>query len=176
MRKELLVGALSLFLGVIFWGLWAGLQKPQALHLPKNHILMHPFKLPLVKQTGSFTLDNLMGHPSIIHIFASWCETCQAEKSQWKVFASTTKVPIYAVAYRDEPQNIIKMLRSLFSIYRAVAYDNKGDVMIDWGSYGTPEILLVNSNAEIVYRHAGPMSETFWKETILPKLDHLDEF
>ena len=58
--------------------------------------------------------------------------------------------------------------------YRAIGFDQAGQVGIDWGVYGTPETFVIGPDGMIRYKHVGPLTRRVVEEKILPLLVSLN--
>jgi len=162
-----LVPLIAFALMVLFsWGLfWGGDDLPSAL-LGKP---VPDFALPPVlgREEGLSTQD-LIGHVSLVNVFASWCVPCRAEHPLFMELSATGEVPLYGINYKDPPEQARAWLDELGDPYTRIGADINGRAGIEWGVYGVPETYVITSDGTIAYRHVGPITRAILEETLLP--------
>lgn len=155
--------------------LWAGLGlNPRELPSPLVGRPAPAFELPeLLDAEGRFQHGALRGEASLLNVWASWCVSCRAEHPVLMELARSG-VPIYALNYKDTRREAIAYLRQGGNPYRAIGFDEAGQVGIDWGVYGTPETFVIGPDGVIRYKHVGPLSQRVLTEKILPLMKSLN--
>lgn len=132
-----------------------------------------PLDLPPIDgQAGGLSSGMLVGEPSLVNVFASWCPPCRVEHPVLMRLARDG-VPIYGVNYKDAPEDARAFLAELGDPYRAVGADRSGRTAIDWGVYGYPETFVVDQGGRIRHRHVGPLTAHDLEARIRPLLDRL---
>lgn len=142
----------------------------------------HPYEIPspllsrpvptfeLTTLHGPFTTFNnkdLEGKLKLLVYWATWCSACREEHPILMKISERYQIPMYSIIYKDEPAAAKDWLAKHGNPYRKVGDDNKGDVAIDFGVYGTPEIYVI-SEGKIVYKQIGAIDEATWQDTLLP--------
>lgn len=165
------VGVFGLLAGSFFFGL----QRDPNL-LP-SALIDHPvpdFSLPpLVADNAGLSTQDLVGHVSVVNMFASWCVPCREEHPVLNEFAREGKVPIYGIDYKDERQDAETWIRTLGNPYARIGVD-AGRVAIDWGVYGVPETFIIDRHGRIRYKHVGPLTREDIDDTLLPLIARLE--
>jgi cytochrome c biogenesis protein CcmG/thiol:disulfide interchange protein DsbE len=167
--QKLKIVITCIFLFALFGILWRGLFYAKPGELP-SVLVGHnvpAFQLPdLLHPEQIFTNQQLKGKLTLVNVWASWCEACQAETD----FLMQIKhlVPIYGINYKDDPAAAREWLRQNGNPYRMIGQDRKGDVAIDLGVYGTPELFVINAQGEILYRHVGMINQQIWDTVLYP--------
>lgn len=115
------------------------------------------FELPLLNQPGTFSEKDLLGHVTLVNVWASWCFACRQEHETVK-YLSRNGIRIIGLNYKDEAVDAKNWLQKLGNPYQAVAVDHDGRVGIDWGVYGAPETFLVDRQGIIRHKVIGPLS------------------
>jgi cytochrome c biogenesis protein CcmG, thiol:disulfide interchange protein DsbE len=164
----LLLMAISLFL-------WRGLDiDPKKLPSTLMDKKVPSFSLPTLNNAQqSMTDKDLQGHLSLVHVWASWCETCQSERGILDKIAQTKNLSLYGIDYKDQRKDALVWLNKGKKIFKKIGFDQKGIVSIDWGVYGTPETYLIDSKGIVRYKHVGEITWDLWKAEILPKIKEL---
>jgi cytochrome c biogenesis protein CcmG/thiol:disulfide interchange protein DsbE len=114
------------------------------------------FELPLLSEDGKFSNKDLIGHVTLVNVWASWCFACRQEHEAVK-YLGRNGVRIIGLNYKDEPENAKAWLAKLGNPYEAVAADYDGRVGIDWGVYGAPETFLIDQDGIIRHKVIGPI-------------------
>jgi cytochrome c biogenesis protein CcmG/thiol:disulfide interchange protein DsbE len=134
------------------------------------------FALPGIEDTEGggpgFASAALRGEPMLLNIFASWCAACPQEHPVLTQIAGEG-VPVYGLAWKDEPADSRTWLQRLGNPYKAVAADFQGRTAIDLGVTGVPETFIVDKNGRVRYKQIGPISPEVWTGKIKPLLAQL---
>jgi cytochrome c biogenesis protein CcmG/thiol:disulfide interchange protein DsbE len=134
------------------------------------------FELPPVagREKGLAARDLRTGTVSIVNVFASWCGPCRIEHPLWMDLATTGRVALHGLNYKDAPENASAWLDRYGDPYARTGADRDGRVGIDWGVYGVPETFVIDRNGRIVFKHVGVMTRDVLDTRILPLIDDLE--
>jgi cytochrome c biogenesis protein CcmG/thiol:disulfide interchange protein DsbE len=173
MMRRYLPFALFVLLVVL---LAAGLRlNPRLVPSPLVDKPAPAFDLPTLHDPQQrFSRQDLLGHISLVNIWASWCVSCRAEHATLTQIARSGRVKVYGINYKDERADALKWLAALGNPYLASGFDAEGRVGINWGVYGTPETFLVDQQGMIRYKVIGPVSSQVWEELLLPLIAQLE--
>jgi len=80
------------------------------------------FELPLLFKEGSFSNKDLIGHVTLVNVWASWCFACRQEHETVK-HLSSSGVRIIGLNYKDEPADAKNWLAKLGNPYQVIAVD-----------------------------------------------------
>jgi cytochrome c biogenesis protein CcmG/thiol:disulfide interchange protein DsbE len=130
------------------------------------------FELPLLFKEGSFSKQDLIGHITLVNVWASWCFACRQEHEVVKQLGRQG-VRIIGFNYKDEPDDAKAWLARLGNPYERVAVDHNGRIAIDWGVYGAPETFLVDQQGIIRHKVIGPLSDPSNFEALMSVMNSL---
>ena len=130
------------------------------------------FELPLLLKDGSFSNKDLIGHITLVNVWASWCFACRQEHETVKRL-SRDGVRIIGLNYKDEPDDAKQWLAKLGNPYQRIAVDYDGRVGIDWGVYGAPETFLIDKQGIIRHKVIGPLSDKGNFDALMSVMDSL---
>ncbi len=116
------------------------------------------FKLPLLLKEGYFSNKDLIGHVTLVNVWASWCFACRQEHETVK-YLSRQGIRIIGLNYKDEADDAKNWLSRLGNPYQSIAVDYDGRIGIDWGVYGAPETFLIDQQGIIRHKVIGPLSD-----------------
>lgn len=157
--------------------LWIGLQlNPRDIGSTLIDKPAPAFALPQVENTTkTFSNKDFLGKVSLFNVWASWCTTCRYEHPLLMALAETQKIAIYGLNYKDKLMDARDVLVNEGNPYLLNAFDEKGNVGIDWGVTGTPETFIVDKNGIVRYKHTGQLTEQVLQQTILPLIETLEK-
>lgn len=132
------------------------------------------FELIGLKDPGQrLSHETLRGQVSLLNVWATWCVPCRQEHPVLVGIAARGEATIYGINYKDDRRQALAWLRELGDPYRMNGYDATGRAGIELGVYGLPETFIIDSTGKIIYKHIGPISESTWNQTLLPKIKAL---
>jgi len=111
---------------------------------------------------------DLRGQVWLFNVWASWCVSCREEHPVLLQLAKTGEVPIYGLNYKDTRQDAVRWLQQLGNPYTVSAFDEAGQVGIDYGVYGVPETYVIDRDGVIRHKHIGPITPEVLSDEILP--------
>jgi cytochrome c biogenesis protein CcmG/thiol:disulfide interchange protein DsbE len=114
---------------------------------------------------------DLLGHVSLVNIFASWCGPCRQEHAELGELAKDPRFRLVGINYKDKSENARSFLDELGNPYAAIGVDARGRTGIDWGVYGVPETFVVGRDGIIRYKFIGPISEEAFASVLNPQIE-----
>lgn len=176
MSRASLFVPLGIFIGILALG-YVGFSLDARNQLP-SALLGKPFpefSAPLLfEQEVQITKADLLGHPALVNVWATWCPTCKSEHEQLMYIASATDVLMVGVDYKDRPEQAIQWLQQYGNPYDYVIDDRDGSLGIELGVYGAPETFLLNAAGEVVYKRVGDINIRIWENELLPRFKALE--
>lgn len=122
---------------------------------------------------ATFSNKDLLGHVSLLNVWATWCSECRREFPM--LLKLSKQIQIYGLNYKDNKTAAINWLKEQGNPYRKIGFDADGLVAIDFGVYGTPETYLIDKKGIIRYRYVGPITESTWQKQFLPRIKQLEQ-
>jgi cytochrome c biogenesis protein CcmG/thiol:disulfide interchange protein DsbE len=113
---------------------------------------------------------DLLGHVTLVNVFASWCGPCREEHPVLLELAKDKRFRLVAINYKDRPENARHFLDDLGNPFAAIGVDARGRTGIDWGVYGVPETFVVGPDGIIRYKLVGVVSEDSFAKVLEPAI------
>ena len=114
----------------------------------------------------------LMGQPTLLNVWATWCPTCYSEHDYLKQLAGEG-IAIVGMNYKDERDKAIRWLAELGNPYQVNLYDADGMLGLDLGVYGAPETYFIDNQGVIRHRHVGDINPQNWLAELKPIFDSM---
>ncbi len=178
LKAVLPLAGFAVVVGFFVWGLL--FSKPRELPSVLIGKPVPTFSLPALngartldgRPVPSLSSDDLKATPGVkmLSFFASWCVGCRDEHPFLMELARRKVIPIYGVAYKDQPEKSLAWLEQLGNPYERIGVDLKGRVGIDFGVYGIPESFFIDDRGVIIYKYIGPLNPKAWTENVMPAL------
>jgi len=166
------------FLGLVV--LFAfGLNPQRDIHALPSPLIGKPapqFALSeLADPTSVFRNDSLKGQVYVLNVWGTWCPECRVEHPALLAIAQQKVVPIigidWSIDHGDEERNkATQWLERLGNPYTAVAFDQDGRTVIDWGVTAAPETFLIDGHGRVIYKFVSPVTEEVWQNEFLPRI------
>ena len=162
---------------LIFAGLaavfYVGMQREDPDALPSVRVGQEAPPLGLTQLGGEPIFDaEILKQPGVklVNYWASWCGPCRVEHPNLEALAAEG-IPIYGVNYKDDPEKALEFLEELGNPYLGMGADDNGRTAIDWGVYGVPETFVIDSNGNVVFRFAGPITQRALETRVRPAIN-----
>ena len=121
---------------------------------------------------GLSTAD-FRGKVTVFNVFASWCPPCHVEHPLLLELAKDEGIQLVGLNYKDKDEKLAAWLKEAGNPFSRIGADRDGRVFIEWGAYGAPETFILDRDAKILYRHAGPLTKELLRDEIRPLLAKL---
>ncbi len=160
----------------LFVALWRDAFKSDPHELP-SVLIGRPFPAvdlpPIAGYDKGFATADLGGGIALVNIFASWCISCKVEHPILMAHSKAGGVPIYGIAWKDDPIATADLLKQDGDPYRLIGADRTGRAAIDLGVTGAPETFVVDKAGRIRYKQIGPITEDAWAQVLQPLIAKL---
>ena len=107
--------------------------------------------------------DDLVGRPTLVNVWATWCPTCKAEHAELVKIAETTDLQMIGINYKDDRLKAIDWLAQHGNPFDKILEDPEGDLGIELGVYGAPETFILDRGGSIVYKRVGAITNRVWE-------------
>jgi cytochrome c biogenesis protein CcmG/thiol:disulfide interchange protein DsbE len=133
------------------------------------------FELPqLHRADAKFSQGDMRGKVWMLNVWASWCVSCRDEHPVLVELAKSGVMPIVGLNYKDKREDGIAWLARFGDPYMVSAFDEKGQVGIDYGVYGVPETYIIDKAGVIRYKRIGIVTPQIVSQKILPLVSELN--
>lgn len=146
-------------------------SKEPARQSPLVGTMLPEIDLPnLIESRPRLTGETLKGRYVLINVFASWCGVCVMEHPFISGVEAAYGIPVYGIAWRDDPDDTRAWLRKHGNPYRTVGVDQEGDFVIRLGVTGTPESFLIGPDGTILQHYPGALDQAAFEAEFLPHI------
>ena len=175
MRRLIALLPIGLFLVVAGYFAWSLRPGYDPHELPSAMIDREApaFDLATLSGDGHLSRDGLKGQPVVINFFASWCVPCRQEHPLLMHLARDGQIRLYGIAYKDKPEDSLRLLSQMGDPYKVVGEDRDGRTGLNFGVYGVPETYILDAAGHIRKRFVGPLTEAVVEKELLPMLRQL---
>ncbi len=163
------------FVFIVWLMLSSLLNNPAVQNLvPETNRPLPNFSLPLYGEPNRFlSTQDFKGQVSLVHYFATWCGVCLREHPAIAALSKELNIPVYGIAWRNEPVDIERWLAQSDSPYTAIALDSMGRASIPFGITGVPQTFLVDKQGNIRLVYVGMMDPQKKQDTLIPLIEKL---
>ena len=123
---------------------------------------------------AAFAPEDMKGKVWMLNVWASWCVSCRVEHPLLVEMARQKLVPIVGLNYKDKRDDGLQWLAKFGNPYVLSAYDEQGNVGIDYGVYGVPETFVIDKAGVIRHKQIGPITPESLEKTIMPLIRKLN--
>jgi cytochrome c biogenesis protein CcmG/thiol:disulfide interchange protein DsbE len=115
------------------------------------------FELPRLSDGSTARTADLLGKPSVVNFWATWCDSCEGEHPMLvelnRVYGE--RVHFVSIVYNDKNERIEGWLARHGGATYPTLIDINGKAAIAYGVYGVPETYVLDSVGIIRHKHTG---------------------
>ena len=119
-----------------------------------NNISLKSFKNDKIYTNEDFKNNKYM----LINFWASWCAPCRVEHPYLMELSKEHELKLLGVNFKDKKVNAVKFLNDLGNPYDYLTKDSLGKNSVNFGIYGIPESILIDSQFKIIKKIIGPLN------------------
>ena len=116
---------------------------------------------------------DLLGRPTLVNVWATWCPTCKSEHDELLRIAAGTDVRLVGVNYKDDSVQARNWLLQFGNPYELVIVDADGALGVELGVYGAPETFLLDRSGKVIYKRVGDVNPRIWRDELQPRFADL---
>lgn len=118
------------------------------------------------------SLNQFMGKPTVVNLWASWCPPCHREMPVlYQAQQDYPDVQFVMLNQGETPETIVSYLHRYQLNFNNVLFDPYGEMPQHMNMYGLPSTLFFNAQGQLVERHLGELSQAMLKQ-YLQKITH----
>ena len=118
-------------------------------------------EINLFQSNETFNTKELINNEfTILNFWASWCGPCRKEHPNLVRLSKIKNLKLIGVNFKDEKDNARNFLRENGNPFDILAEDKNGKNSVNFGVYGIPETILIDSELKILKKYIGPLNIT----------------
>ena len=95
---------------------------------------------------------------TILNFWASWCAPCRKEHPNLVRLSKIKNIKLVGVNFKDNVENAKSFLKENGNPFDILAEDKNGKNSVNFGVYGIPETILIDSELKILKKYIGPLN------------------
>ena len=95
---------------------------------------------------------------TILNFWASWCGPCRTEHPNLVRLSKIKNIKLVGVNFKDNEENAKSFLKENGNPFDILAEDKSGKNSVNFGVYGIPETILIDSELKILKKYIGPLN------------------
>ena len=95
---------------------------------------------------------------TILNFWASWCGPCRTEHPNLVRLSKIKNIKLVGVNFKDNEENAKSFLKENGNPFDILAEDKSGKNSVNFGVYGIPETILIDSELKIIKKYIGPLN------------------
>lgn len=118
---------------------------------------MPSFSVADTLQSGELLSPETMRKPALLVFWASWCGVCRVDLPTVGQFAKDNNIPLYGIAYRDQPQALSAAVKDLSKnvTFSGLGHDDSGMISSQYGLIGVPTLFAIDKDGIVRHTIAG---------------------
>ena len=107
-----------------------------------------------VLNTKEFTNNEF----TILNFWASWCGPCRTEHPNLVRLSKIKNLKLIGINFKDDEENAKNFLKKNGNPFDILAEDKNGKNSVNFGVYGIPETILIDTELKILKKYIGPQN------------------
>ena len=95
---------------------------------------------------------------TILNFWASWCAPCRKEHPNLVRLSKIKNIKLVGVNIKDNVESAKSFLKENGNPFDILAEDKNGKNSVNFGVYGIPETILIDSELKILKKYVGPLN------------------
>ena len=95
---------------------------------------------------------------TILNFWASWCAPCRKEHPNLVRLSKIKNIKLVGVNIKDNVESAKSFLKENGNPFDILAEDKNGKNSVNFGVYGIPETILIDSELKIIKKYIGPLN------------------
>ena len=95
---------------------------------------------------------------TILNFWASWCGPCRIEHPNLVRLSKIKNLKLIGINFKDDKENAKSFLKENGNPFDILAEDKNGKNSVNFGVYGIPETILIDSELKILKKYIGPLN------------------
>ena len=95
---------------------------------------------------------------TILNFWASWCAPCRKEHPNLVRLSKIKNIKLVGVNFKDNVENAKSFLKENGNPFDILTEDKNGKNSVNFGVYGIPETILIDSELKILKKYIGPLN------------------
>ena len=95
---------------------------------------------------------------TILNFWASWCGPCRKERPNLVRLSKIKNLKIIGINFKDDKENAKSFLKENGNPFDILTEDKDGKNSVNFGVYGIPETILIDSELKILKKYIGPLN------------------
>ena len=116
-------------------------------------------EINLFQSSGTInTKEFIKNEFTIINFWASWCGPCRKEHPNLVRLSRIKNLKIVGINFKDDKENAKSFLKENGNPFDILTEDKDGKNSVNFGVYGIPETILIDSELKILKKYIGPLN------------------
>ena len=116
-------------------------------------------EINLFQSSGTInTKEFIKNEFTIINFWASWCGPCRKEHPNLVRLSRIKNLKIIGINFKDDKENAKSFLKENGNPFDILTEDKNGKNSVNFGVYGIPETILIDSELKILKKYIGPLN------------------
>ena len=119
-----------------------------------SHVEINSFQSNETINTKEFVNNEF----TILNFWASWCGPCRTEHPNLVRLSKIKNLKLVGINFKDDKENAKNFLKENGNPFDILAEDKNGKNSVNFGVYGIPETILIDSELKILKKPIGPLN------------------